>query len=254
MPHSLKVSGTWGRCLSPLVALATVAAGLFLTSGQAWATVKTDIGGAYGVYANVTIFGSPQTPYGPLPTVTLPSHGSTGVTATAASEDVTYGPATLFDSGSETVTTRGTTGSAGSVSSSTSIASETQPSGSCPGTETSCVYAGPFTADSVASNCTASQSGNTGGTTLANGQVVTATDTSGNPTTTVSIPNSPTANYSVSGYLYVSSTDKETFTWTFNQQTTNADGSITVYAAHQQMFGPTAVGDVYIGESNCGVK
>ncbi len=202
---------------------------------------------------NISLFGSPQPPYGPAPTVTLPSGGSSGVTATAASENVTYGPATFFDSGTETVTTKGTIGGSGFVKSSTSIAAETQPSGTCPGTETSCVYAGPFTADSMASSCTALQSGTSGNATFSNGQLVTATDTSGNPTTTVTIPDSPTANYSVSGYLYASSTDKETFTWTFNQQTVNPDGSITVYAAHQQLIGPTAVGDLYIGQSVCGV-
>ncbi|MGH9126655.1 MAG: hypothetical protein ACRDZ8_18295 [Acidimicrobiales bacterium] len=240
--------------MSPVVALAMVVGGLFVSSGQASAQVNSDIGGAYGVYAHISLFGSLQPPYGPDPSVTLPSNGSSGITTTVASEDVTYGPATFFDSGTLTVTTKGTVGAFGSVKSSTSIASETQPSGSCPGTETSCVYAGPFTADSAASHCTASATGNSGGTTLSNGQVVTATDTNGNPTTTVSIPNSPTANYSVSGYLYASSTDKETFTWTFNQKTTNPDGSITVYAAHQHLIGPTAVGDLYIGESNCGVQ
>ncbi|MDQ6727810.1 MAG: hypothetical protein M3066_16840 [Actinomycetota bacterium] len=234
--------------------MATLVGGLVALSGQASATVTADIGGAYGVSAHISLFGTLQTPFAGAPTVTLPSTGSTGVTATATSEDVTYGPATFFDSGAESVTTQGTTGASGSVTSSTSIASRTQSSGTCPGTQTACIYAGPFTADSIASNCTASSSGKTGAATFSNGKLVTATDTSGNPTTTVSIPNSPTANYTVSGYLYASSTDKETFTWKFNQQTTNADGSITVYAAHQRLIGPTAVGDLWIGQSICGVS
>jgi hypothetical protein len=254
MAEGLSVSSRWGRRLAPLVVTMTLVGGLFVSSGQASATVTADTGGAYGVKANISLFGTLQTPYGPAPTVTLPSGGSTGVTATASSENVTYGPATFFDSGTETVTTKGTIGASGSVTSSTSIASETQPSGNCPGTETACVYAGPLTADSMASNCTASSSGNTGGATISNGQLVTATDTSGNPTTTVSIPGNPSANYTVNGYLYASSTDKETFTWKFNEHTTNADGSITVYAAHQVMHGPTAKGDLWIGESVCGVS
>ena len=57
----------------------------------------------------------------------------------------------------------------------------------------------------------------------------------------------------VTAYLYAATPDKETFTWTFNQQTVNPNGSITVYAAHQRLNGPTEVGDVYIGQSVCGV-
>ncbi|MDQ6618020.1 MAG: hypothetical protein M3083_25560 [Actinomycetota bacterium] len=252
MSHGLSISGRWGRRLAPLVATTTLVGGLFALSGQASANVTADTGAAYGVYAHISLFGTLQTPFGPAPTVTLPSGGSTGVTATASSEDVTYGPATFFDSGAESVTTKGTIGSSGSVTSSTSIAKKTQTSGTCPGTETACVYAGPFTADSMASSCTTTP-GVTGNATFSNGKLVTATDTSGNPTTTVSIPNSPTANYTVSGYLYASSTDKETFTWIFNEQTTS-HGVITVFAAHQQLIGPTAVGDLKIGESKCGVS
>jgi hypothetical protein len=240
--------------MSPLVAVATVFGALFALAGPAAATTVTaDIGSAYGVSANVALFGSPQPPFGPAPTVTLPAGGHSVISANAASEDVVYGPATFFSSGTEKVTTKGTIGATGSVVSTTSVASASQAAGTCPGTETACVYAGPFTADSMASHCKATQTALTGKATFVNGQLVTATDTNGNPTTTVVIAASPKKNYTVSGYLYAGTTDKETFTWTFNQQTVNPNGSITIYAAHQHLNGPTAVGDLYIGQSVCGV-
>jgi len=40
----------------------------------------------------------------------------------------------------------------------------------------------------------------------------------------------------------------------FNEQIINPDGSITVNAAHMKLLGPTAIGDMYIGSSTCGVK
>lgn len=218
------------------------------------AAVTAVTGGAFGVSApNVTLFGGAQTPFGPAPAVTLPVGGSANaLTGSAPSEDVAFGPATFLDAGAVTVSTAGTP-AGGSVTSSTSIQSTTQATGTCGGTATSCVYAGPFTAGSVASTCTAAQSGNTASTTVAGGVVVTATDTSGNPTTTVTIPDSPPVDDTITGFLYASPGDKETFTYIFNQQTTNPDGSITVTAAHEVLGGPTAKGDLYVGQASCGI-
>ncbi len=39
----------------------------------------------------------------------------------------------------------------------------------------------------------------------------------------------------------------------FNEQVPKPDGSLTVYAAHLDLLGPSAVGDVYIGRVDCGV-
>jgi hypothetical protein len=85
---------------------------------------------------------------------------------------------------------------------------------------------------------------------LAHGKLVTATDTAGNPTTTVDIPANPPANDTISGFLYASDNDKETFTYTFNQQTA-ASGSITVNAGHEVLLGPTAKGDLIFGQAVC---
>jgi hypothetical protein len=235
-----------------VAALASVM-GFVALAGTAAAAVTADTGSAFGVSApNITLFGGAQTPFGPVPTITLPSSGSaTTRSATAKKEDVVYGPANFFSSGVEKVTTKGTTGATGSVVSTALVKAATQPAGTCPGSATACVVVGPFTATSAASNCKATQKALTGATTIVGGQLVTATDTNGNPTTTVTIPASPTANYTISGFLYASPTDKETFTFVFNQQTVS--GSITVIAGHEELFGPTAKGDIYFGESVCGV-
>lgn len=209
-------------------------------------------GSAFGVSTrNVTIFGGSQPPYGPTPMVTLPPAGSaSAVTASAPSETVMYGPATLFKSGSTSVSTMGTP-SGGSVTSSTSIQSTTQ--FNCLGAATSCIYGGPFTADTVASTCHSASSGNSASTTITNGQLVTATDPDGNPITTIPIPMNPPPNDSIQGFFYAGPNDKETFNYTFNEQTINPDGSITVTAGHERLYGPTLTGDLYFGQAVCGV-
>ena len=45
---------------------------------------------------------------------------------------------------------------------------------------------------------------------------------------------------------------QDTFRYVFNEQIRNADGSITVNAAHQYVLGPTAVGELIIVQSRCG--
>ena len=266
MSHGIRMSSRRGKRLAPMVTLAASAGLVLALSGQAAAapaTVTTDTGNAFGVSeVNVTLFGGTPFNFGPAPTITVPSGGSGGtkLTASATSENVTAGPATFFSSGPETVTTKGTVGATGSVQSTTSIKAAAQPAGTCAGTATKCVYAGPFTADtvgttagSVASTCKATAKAQTATTTIKGGKLVTATDTQGNPTTTVTIPTSPPKNDTISGFLYASPTDKESFTFVFNEQTVSG-GTITVHAGHEELMGPTAKGDLYFGQSVCGVS
>lgn len=70
--------------------------------------------------------------------------------------------------------------------------------------------------------------------------------------TTEAVPPSRGLNFTVNGTLKLSPTDTEAYTWIFNEQTANKDGSITVNAAHNELHGPTAIGDIYIGQSTCG--
>ncbi|MFN2607575.1 MAG: choice-of-anchor P family protein [Acidimicrobiales bacterium] len=229
-----------------VIVFAVVLAGALaaMGPGPAGADVTGVTGSAFGVsIQNLTIFGGAQPKYGPKPTVTLPAAGSaTPVTGTDPSEKVSGGPATFLESGLVTVSTQGTVGATGSVTSTATLNQLTNASGE------------QLTADSLASTCTANQSGVTGSTTVTNGKLVTATDASQNPTTTVEIPASPAPNTRIDGSFQLGATDTESFTWFFNEQTTNPDGSITVTAAHERLNGPTATpGDLYLGQVVCGV-
>jgi hypothetical protein len=195
-------------------------------------------GGAYGHFISLSLFGGAPGTRGPAPSVTLPEGGSaTPVTASAPSADARFGPAILFTSGLLEVSTQGTPG--GSVTSSARVnnlnTSEQE----------------VLTATSVSSTCTASSSGATGSTTISGGRLRTS---EGNPDadgddTTVDVPQSPAPNTSFEGTIEAVG---DTFRYVFNEQIRNADGSITVNAAHQYLLGPTAVGELIIGQSRCG--
>lgn len=233
-----------GRRRTALVLTLVLAAALLgSVAGPAAADVSAVKGSAFGVSApNIAILGGAQTPYGPKPSVTLPSTGSaTPITATDPSEQVAYGPAVLFNSGSVTVSTQGTLGPTGSVTSSALINNVSTATG------------GQLSADSISSTCTASASGVSGSTTVNNGMVATNTDTSGNVTATAAVPANPPVDYQVNGQLVLSAADTETFTYHFNEQTTNPDGFITVTAVHLRLNGPTTTGDLYVGQVVCGV-
>jgi hypothetical protein len=109
---------------------------------------------------------------------------------------------------------------------------------------------GPFTADSIKSTCRASASGVTASTTVTNGVVATATDADGNPTTTKAVPLHPIKGYTINGKI---TNVGDSFKAVFNEQTVNANGSVTVDALHLYLLGPTAVGDLVIAQSRCGV-
>lgn len=209
--------------------------------GPARADVTAVSGSAYGYFSNVSLFGGPAATRGPAPTVTLPAAGSAvPITATAPTGSAQYGPALIFSSGPINVSTQGTTGPAGSVTSSSTIS----------GVNTSGQEV--FTAGSVSSTCTATEAGVSGSTTITNGTLQTS---EGDPNvdgdeTVVVIPTNPAPNTTYNGAI---ETVGDTFRYVFNEQIVNPDGSLTVNAAHQYLLGPTAVGDLIIGQSRCGV-
>ncbi|MDQ6726881.1 MAG: hypothetical protein M3066_12050, partial [Actinomycetota bacterium] len=225
--------------------LALLCSGIVAGFGLSPATAQVTAvkGSAFGVSApNITIFGGAQPAYGPHPTVTLPGGGSsTPVADTSASETVKDGPATFFESGTIKVSTQGSLGASGSVTSSAMINGLSDANGE------------QFKADSLSSTCTAGSSGVSGSTTVTNGKLVTTTDANQNPTMTMDVPANPAPNTSIDGSFVLSAGDTESFTWVYNEQTTNADGSITVTAAHEVLHGPTAKGDLYLGQVVCGL-
>ena len=221
-------------------------------SGKATAKAKR-AGGACGYYTKVSLFGGPaelrgcgQTiPPGSAksasPEIELPPEGSvTTLKATDADGAVAqYGPAVIFGGpapagsmatvpcGAIAVTTKGTT----SVTSTASVKN---------------LAAGPFTAKSVSSTCTAGKSGVKGSTSISGGVIVTATDADGEPTATVKVPAKPPVNHTVKGK--VSTGDR--FKLVFNEQKKARDGTLTVTAVHMYLLGPTAKGDVVVAQSH----
>jgi hypothetical protein len=202
------------------------------------ADVSAVVGGAYGYFSRVGLFGGAPSTKGPEPQVTLPAGGSTTpITASLAEGLAVHGPATVFGSGPITVSTQGTTGPTGSVTSSTDIRGAVN---SPP----------PFLYDRVRSTCTASEAATTGSTTINAGVVETKLNASGDPISTYTVPVNPAPNTEVSGTIdHVG----DRFRIVFNEQSKAADGTLTVNAAHMYLLGPLAVGEVVIGQSRCGI-
>ena len=218
-------------------------------------------GRAFGYLSDVSLFGgptsrrgfgqvttctAPNTPAGCVPetsetaSVEVPPSGGSVADTDPDGSTAKYGPATIFSSGRQHVTSQGTTGPGGSVTSSAEVADV-----NTSGQEV-------LTAAGLVSTCTASESGRSGSTTITGGTLVTSEgdpDIEGDETV-VTLPVDPLPNTVYDGQL---ESVGDSFQYIFNEQVLNPDGSITVYAAHQKLLGPTAIGDLYIGKSECGV-
>jgi hypothetical protein len=199
-------------------------------------------GSAYGYSCDVTVFGS-SSPATPTPAVSLASDASNSPqTASVASARADAGPATIFSSGRIDVSTSATLGPPGSVTSSANIAHR------------GVVGQDSFTARNLASTCTASESDVSGSTTITDGMLITDSggDSPGHDPVTVPLPTNPPPNTTYEGHLHIGSMT-DTFRWVFNEQILNADGSLTVNAAHQYLLGPIATGELIIGQVVCGI-
>jgi len=160
-------------------------------------------------------------------------------TATAATGAAIFGPGKIFTSGAITVRTEASLQAGGTVTSSTDIQNVNRS-----GVE-------KFTATRLQSTCTASPSGVSGSTTITGGVIQTAEgdiDLTGDEVYAV-LPLHPAPNTEYPGQI---ETVGDTFRYVLNEQVTDPDGSLTVYAAHLYMIGPTAIGDVYVGGVHCG--
>ena len=242
---------------APLALVATLATGsmMFAFSDSSSADVTGVTGNAYGYFLSVSLFGGPPNLRGPAPQVTLASDGSNSPqTATAPSASAVVGPATFFTSGQLNVSTQATIGATGSVTTNANIANITTASG------------GALGATNLASSCTSSSTtGALSGTTTITGGVLETdsgddingdgdfTDPGEHAPVTQAVPVSPVANSpAIPGHIHVNGA-QDNVSYQFNEQITNPDGSLTVYAAHQRLIGPTAVGDLFLGKSQCGL-
>lgn len=216
------------RLTAGLAFSAMVLAGL--SQGPAGAQLTEVTGSAFGFSANVSLFGAPQPPAGPEPTVTLPSAGGEETDTQASGEAVFGGVATLFESGELTVGTEGTTGPDGFVASFASVLD---------------VGPGPFTADEVGSECVADEEGFETGVTILNG-VVEGVDGGA-----VDVPENPEPGTSFEGVV---EGPNDKFRIVFNEVVEDEDtDTVTVNAVHVFLLGPIATGELIIGQSVCGI-
>jgi hypothetical protein len=266
------------------------------------ASVSSVSGSATGFLSNVSLFGGPSTQRGPVgdpgcdpnqpapgpnttptegcsPSVVLPSTGSDAPLTLTDFDGAraVYGPGVVFagtwpegsvlppPSGPITVSTEGTTGRRGSVTSSVHITSTAPPATWVPaGLGMAQVWRGgvgpgPILAEEVTSTCTASQSdpdtgatSTTASTTISHGELALTTDDSGISSTFAPIPSQPPPNDGP--HHGVISNVGDSYDVYYNEQDTSVPGSTTVTAIHMRLLGPVAVGDLYIGQSHCGVK
>ena len=227
MPHDR--SDRPARRLAPrgLAVLALVPTiGLLLATG-AYADVSSVTGRAFGESVDVTVplVGGHVTS-GPTPSVTLPAAGSASpVTGNLASVSTA-----VLDTGVLTVSTQGTTGATGSVTSSADVAN--------PRVGLGLGLTDVLAADAVHSTCTSNETGSTGSATVTDLRVL------GVPVSVSSAPNS-TVGVAGVGTLYV------------NEQTVTGSAptsSITVNALRLHITaGAVGSGDVIVGQSVCGV-
>ena len=240
--------GAFRRPIAIALAGSAMLIGLGPPASAGHQTVTAVRGSAYGYSCVVSAFGNPCTPPGPTPTVTLaPDASNSPQTASAASARADAGPATIFSSGQLDVSTQGALGPTGSVTSSANIANV-----NASGQEN-------FTASNLASTCTASEAGVTGSTTITGGTLLTDNGDSDptnsipdHPPVEVTLPVSPAPNTSYDGHIHIGQ-QTDSFRYVFNEQTVNADSSLTVNAAHEYLLGPLATGDLILGQVVCGV-
>lgn len=177
---------------------------------------------------------------GPAPTVTLASDASNSPAASSVDEaEAQYGPGVLFRSGPIKVTAKGALGSSGYATTSSSVTGHPNEN----------ERPGPFLYDGVKSRCSTSESGTDVSVTITNGFVQKHDPGTGEPMPDEPVPTNPAPGHTIEGTMEVG----DDFRITFNEQVMSDDGSLTVYAAHLQLLGPTAVGDLFIAQSVCGI-
>ena len=245
--------------LAALVLGASVALG---SPSPAGAQVTAVSGGAFGHYTKVSLFGGPSVPVGPLPDVRLPPTGSQQpITGYEASGSAVYGPAHIFagiwpedvapapPSGPITVSTRGTLGSNGSVTSSVDITLRNPPNPRSPG---GWGPLPPTQGEELHSTCTANESGVSGSVRLVNAVMSKSTTPDGEPREIEQIPDNPPVNFTRTGVL---TNVGDRYRIVYNEQFIEPDGrSITVNAVHMYLLGDIAVGEQIVGQVRCSVR
>ncbi|HVM14793.1 MAG TPA: hypothetical protein VM287_10760 [Egibacteraceae bacterium] len=224
-----------------LVLAVALAALVVALPSASHADVSAVQGSAYGCYANTTFSFDPANPgpateTGPLPEVTLPPQGgSDTATAEVCVHRAFVGGPTVVSTGPLTVTTEGTTGPGGSVTSTATLGPV-----NTDGNEN-------FTAANVSSECTADETGVSGTTTITGGVVHNAERPDGTIGDLV-VPENPPVNYTVAVDI-----EFARYNYIFNEQIENPDGSITVNAVRMEPLTGPLQGTMILGQVVCGV-
>jgi hypothetical protein len=218
------IRSTGRKATRGLALLALVPTFGLVLATAAYADVTAVSGSAFGERVTVTTLLGSVVNSGPTPTVTLPGAGSaTPVTASTATVSTL-----VLNTGVLNVSTQGTPGPSGSVTSSAEV---TNPS-------VGLAVLNVLTASAVRSSCVSNEAGSTGTTTIAGLNLL------GVATTVATAPNT-TVNVAGVGILHV------------NEQivTGSAPSSgITVNALRLEInAGPLGNGNIIIGQSVCGV-
>ena len=255
------IGGTRRRVTAVAALLLGMAASMASTA-PATAQVTAVSGGAIGHYTKVSLFGGPSVPVGPLPDVRLPPTGAAQpITGYEAAGSAVYGPAHIFagiwpedvypapPSGPITVSTRGTPGPGGSVTSSVDITLRTPRDPKSPG---GWGPLPPTQGEELHSTCTANESGVTGSVRLVNAVMSKSTTPAGEPLEEEKVPDNPPVNYTRTGVL---TNVGDRYRIVYNEQFVEPDGkTITVNAVHMYLLGDIAVGEQIIGQVRCSVS
>lgn len=227
-----------------LVSVLALSAALFTFAGPSSAQVTEVTGSAFGARGSVSLFRGAPLEFAPIPTVTLPAAGG-NVSDSVPQIVFQAGPAQPLTTGEATVSSQGTTGAGGSVTSTATLAN---------------VVVGGTTVTTLSATCTADESGATGSTTVTGGRVPTDDpnrNTEGDEVYT-DVPANPPANFELNGLVPSVATDY--YRVVFNEQVVSGN-TITVRAAHFYLGenpapidqgGPVATGEIIVGEVTCG--
>lgn len=254
MSQQLGLSRRVKRLLSPALAMVTMAGASLAFTGQSGAA-HAPTASACAYYTNVSLFGGassirgcgqtepPGTAGSASPSVVLPPGGtSTQISATDSDGAMgQYGPAVIFGGHFDANDNVGPSGQL-----------QTTVTGTGTVVSTASAYTvgpAPFSADSVFARCVAYHGGKNFTVQLGGAIVETSTDADGYPLTIVNVPSNPGINYTVPFEL---NHIGDHGVVVFNERITNGDGSVTLNAVHMYLQGPTAVGDMVIGQARCG--
>jgi hypothetical protein len=215
-----------------LVALVALGAAVIFTAAPSGAQVSAVSGSAFGHSVSISLFGGPPFTSGPAPQVTLPAAGGQAGDSLASMRSAPPGnppPVVFLETGLQEVSTSGQPGATGSA---TSTATVTNPN----------ALSDFIVASQIQSTCTSDEGGSTGSTTLTDATFTNDTDVR-------QLPTNPAPNETIEG---VQPDVNDSFRVVFNEQTVTGS-SITVNAVHIYLLGPSAVGEIIIAQSTCGV-